>query len=120
MPGAKARGLVSHWLRLSQFHVPPFFASASEKAKPLPCPIGSPSTPQRFGPSWFGAALVGVVAGHAFVEDLLARRRIGLGEIGFDRLLGRGAARAFLLHAGDRIAHLLGAFAEEHLAGDDR
>src|SRR5205823_14664174 len=27
VPGAKARGLVSHWLRLSQFQVPPFFAS---------------------------------------------------------------------------------------------
>src|SRR5512133_1695345 len=58
VPGAKARGLVSHWLRLSQFQVPPFFARASEKAKPLPCPIGSPSTPQRFGPSWFGPPLV--------------------------------------------------------------
>src|SRR4029078_11548650 len=36
-----------------------------------------------------GTALVGVVAGHALVEDLLALGRIGFGEIGFDRLLGR-------------------------------
>ena len=57
VPGANACGLVSHWLRLSQFQVPPFFDSASEKAKPLPCPIGSPITPHRFGPSWFGPPL---------------------------------------------------------------
>src|SRR5690348_16865945 len=58
VPGAKLRGLVSHWLRLSQFQVPPFLESASEKAKPLPWPIGSPSTPHRFGPSWFGPPFV--------------------------------------------------------------
>src|SRR3954447_6700140 len=54
VPGANALGLVSHWLRLSQFQVPPFFASASEKAKPLPWPIGSPSTPHRFRAGWLG------------------------------------------------------------------
>src|SRR5512133_3425107 len=57
VPGAKARGLVSHWLRLSQFQVPPFFDRASEKAKPLPCPIGSPSTSHRLGPSWLAPPL---------------------------------------------------------------
>src|SRR5690348_2447037 len=57
VPGAKLRGLVSHWLRLSQFQVPPFFDNASEKANPLPCPIGSPITSHRFGPSWLAPPL---------------------------------------------------------------
>ena len=60
------------------------------------------------------------MAGHAFVEHLLACSGISLGEIGIDRLLGRRTARAFLLDAGDRIAHLFRALAQEHLAGDDR
>ena len=50
-------GLDSHWLRLSQFQLPPFFARASEKANPFPCPIGSPITSQRLGPSWFAPPL---------------------------------------------------------------
>src|SRR5580765_2978047 len=57
VPGAKAFGLLSHWARLSQLQLPPFFDSASEKAKPLPWPIGSPITSHRFGPSWLAPPL---------------------------------------------------------------
>ena len=45
---------------------------------------------------------------------------VGLGEIDFDRLLGRRAAFALLRDALDRIAHLFRALAVERLAGDDR
>ena len=45
------------WLRLSQFHVPPFFDKASEKAKPFPWPIGSPITSHKLGPSWLAPPL---------------------------------------------------------------
>src|SRR5204862_4774756 len=53
------------------------------------------------------AALVGIVAGHALVEDLLAGRGIGLGEIDFDRLLGCCRTLALLLGASDRVTHLI-------------
>src|SRR5262249_13132943 len=56
------------------------------------------------------AALVGIVAGQALVEDLLALRQVGLGEIAFDRLLSRCCALTFLSYAGNRKAHFLGAF----------
>src|SRR5206468_12995066 len=56
-----------------------------------------------------GAALVGIVAGHALVEDLLAFGGVRLGEIDLDRLFGGGTAFTLLRHASNRIAHLLGA-----------
>src|SRR6185437_9740780 len=58
VPGANVRGLVSHLLRLSQFHVPPTFFSASEKAKPLrSSAMPAPRMPHRFGPSWLAPPL---------------------------------------------------------------
>src|SRR6185369_6362941 len=66
------------------------------------------------------AALVGIVAGRALVEDLLAFRGIGLGKIGLDRLLGGGTALAFLGDALDRVAHGFRTLAVEHLTRDDR
>src|SRR5438105_3861009 len=73
----------------------------------------------QVGAELVGAALVGIVAGRALVEDLLARRRIGLGEIDLDWLLG-GGGRTFGLDAGDRIAHFLGPLGMEYLTRDDR
>src|SRR6185503_5712875 len=66
------------------------------------------------------AALVGIVAGHALVESLLALRSVCGRQVNLDRLLGRRAARAFFLNSGDRITHLLRTLAVEILAGDNR
>src|SRR5256885_7876041 len=60
------------------------------------------------------------MAGHALVEGLLALRRVGFGEVEFDRLLGGRGAFAFLLNAGDRVAHLLRPLGMEQLARNDR
>ena len=58
VPGANFLGLASHSLIVFQSQVPPWLASASEKAKPCaPLPTGSPMTPHRFGPSAFAPPL---------------------------------------------------------------
>ena len=62
-----------------------------------------------------GAALVGVVAGGALLEHLLALGRIGGRQIEFDRL-GRLGACAFLDYAFDRKAHGFGPGSVEYLA----
>ena len=120
VPGANAFGLVSHCARLSKFQVPPFLASASEKAKPWPWPIGSPSTSHRFGPSWLAPPLSALWQAAHFLKISAPLAAIGAGEVELDRLLGGGGAFAFLLDARDRIAHLFGALAVEQLAGNDR
>ncbi len=58
VPGAKALGLFSHWPRLSQSQVPPLpFQRIGEGEAVRPCPIASPSTPHKLGPSAFGPPL---------------------------------------------------------------
>ena len=86
VPGANFFGLGSHSLRLSQFQVPPLPASASEKAKPVALADRLADHAPQVRAERVGAALVGIVAGGALLEDLLALGRIGAGEIEFDRL----------------------------------
>ena len=111
VPGANFFGLGSQALRLSQFQVPPTPASAGEKAKPRPFPIGSPSTPHRFGPSALAPPLSALWHASALLEDLLARGGVRRCEIESDRLFRFRSAFAFLNHALDRIAHLFRALA---------
>src|SRR5215210_4803702 len=67
-------------------------------------------------PGAVGAALVGIVAGGAFLEHLLAFGGVGGGQQIGDRLLGlAGAALALDDHALDWIAHLLGPLVTEQL-----
>src|SRR5262249_23681614 len=93
--------------------------SVGESAAPPPSDRFAQHGP-KVGSELVGAALVGVVTSRALVEDLLALRGIGLGQIDLDRLLGFGRSPAFLLHAGDRKAHFLWPLGMKYLTGNNR
>ena len=91
VPGANSSGWAATARACPNSNCRPRLESASEKAKPPALADRLTEHAPQIRAERVGAALVGVVAGGAFLEDLLALGRVGLGKVEFDRLLGRRA-----------------------------
>ena len=116
-------GLFSQASRLRQSQAPPFFGPQrarfhAQKAAALADRFANHAPKVRA--ELVGAALLGIVARGALVEDLLALGWVSLGEEHLDRLLGGRAVFAILDHALDRETAFFRPLRVEHLTGDDR
>ena len=121
VPGANARGLVSHCAQIVPVPGAALLRQRIGEGEALcPCRSARQARPTGSGQARWRRPWSTVWQAAHLLKTCCALGGIGLGQIDFDRLLGRAPPSPSTDDAFDRIAHLFGPLAVENLAGDDR